>query len=182
MMIFGPLVPIKPDYFTTKSGAYNAFFMTSIEHYVGFISQKYDGNPRNIPFHNVHRDMLRLLKSLGMPSLMYASHMPQIFNKDIWREATEFFAPYLDQFIVGEWSTYFNFGQKNYPELFSNKLYEVMNWPHLDFALSSPGEYSFELVYQDDTIKCPYSEGQLFFGLPKLYVRNQEKINQEKIR
>lgn len=177
---FRPLKTIAPDYFHASTGVYNAFFMTSIEHYVGFISQKRDSNPRNVPFQRAHRDMLSLFKALEMPSLMYAAHMPQIYNKKIWAEATEFFAPFLDEFLVDEWSTYFNFGQCTYPSLFSNKLYEVMNWPNLDFGLALPNDHTFELIFQEDTIRCSYGEGEILEGLPKNFARNQDEVNQEK--
>lgn len=178
---YRPIRDIEEDFFKVASGRYNAYFMTSIEHYVGFISQGIDTNRRNVPFHKVHRDMLRLLKSLGMPSLMYASHMPQIVNKNIFHESVEFFEEMGKGFRLDEWSTYFNFGLSRYPDLFSNKLYETMCWPYLNFSLCSPNDYSFELYYQDDIIKSPYADGELFEDIPKLFSEDQDAVNHEKI-
>ncbi|MDK3159661.1 CDP-glycerol glycerophosphotransferase family protein [Kamptonema cortianum] len=177
---FRPLRRLDPGYFYASPGVHNAFFMTSIEHYVGFISQKRDPNARNVPFQRAHRDMLSLLKALGMPSLMYAAHMPQIYSKSIWAEATAFFGPFHDDFVLDEWSTYFNFAQHKYPAMFSNKLYETMNWPYLDFSLACPNEHTFELIYQNDTIRCPYSDGELFEGIPKYFIDQQDDVNEEK--
>jgi glycosyltransferase involved in cell wall biosynthesis len=178
---FRPIRTVEKSFFKPANGIYNAYFMTSIEHYVGFISQKADINPRNVPFHNAHRDMLHILKSVGLPSLMYAVHMPQIINKRILAESTKYFDRWSDRYRFDEWSTYFNFATFNYPDRFRTKLYETMCWPHLNFALCVPDKYTFELIYQDDTIKSPYDTGQIFEGIPKYFREDQDTINQEKI-
>lgn len=179
---YHPIKNINLGFFKNTYGQYNAYFMTSIEHYVGFISQKNDANIRNVPFHTVHQDMLKLFKSVGLPSLMYAAHMPQIINKRILKESTEYFSLFSNKYRIDEWSTYFNYAISKYPSKFNNKLYETMCWPHLDFALSVPNDYSFELIYQDDTIKSPYDEGGIFEGLLREFSADQDAVNAEKIR
>ena len=179
---YRPIKNIDLGFYKNNYGQYNAYFMTSIEHYIGFISQKNDDNVRNVPFHKVHHDMLRLFKSVGLPSLMYAAHMPQIINKRILRESAEYFSQYSDEFRIDEWSTYFNFAIVKYPNRFNNKLYETMCWPHLDFALAVPDDYAFELIYQDDTIKSPYDDDEIFEGLARDFSENQDAVNKEKIK
>lgn len=168
-------------YYNRASDVYNAYFMTSLEFYIGFIEQRRDPNIRNSAFHNVQYDMLKTFRRLGIPTLMYASHMPQLINKTIFRESVEYFKQNADGYSLDEWSSYFNFATHYYPNKFNQKLYETMCWPHLNFGLAIPNDFKFELIYQSDVIASPYLTSKIFAGIPEQFTPYQDKVNEEKI-
>lgn len=180
---YRPLKNIDASFFYDASRKiYNAYFMTSLEFYIGFIEQRRDPNRRNFAFHNAQYDMMKLFGKLGLPRLMYASHMPQVVDKSIFRESVEFFEKNSEGYSIDEWSSYFNFGSRFYPNRFNICLYETMCWPHQNFGLSIPNELSFELIYQEDVIKSPYSAGRIFANIPEAFTPYQDRVNSEKIK
>lgn len=175
-----PLTPISIEFFK-KNGVYNAYFMCTILQYISYISNINDTNYRNIPFYEIHYDMNDLFKKLNLPSLMYASHMPQIINKEIFKKSVIYFSDFSHTHTMDEWSTYFNYGSHFFSEKFNIKLYETMCWPHLNFEFTLPNNYSFELLYQNDTIVSTYSNGSIFSDISPAFSSDQDRKNAIKI-
>ncbi len=102
-----------------------------------------------------------LLRHLKYPTLAYSSHMPQLVNKKLLEESYAFFSKFSEKYALCEWSTYFNFCQKNYPEIFNKpRTYLTLCWPPLpgiwpDYIV--PKEYYFENYYPHN-----YTESGLF--------------------
>ncbi|RBP50993.1 hypothetical protein [Arenicella xantha] len=107
-----------------------------------------------------------LLSSLGLPTLSYASHMPQLVDRQIYLEACHFFEPYSIEFALCEWSSYFNYAAVKHPDLFdSPRPYLTLCWPEHPLAwtpLVRPDEYIFENYTPSlYTLNGPFSEESL---------------------
>ncbi len=82
------------------------------------------------PFDIGQQNTCRVLQSLNLPHLSYASHMPQIINKKIYAEAGECFDSYSSELSLCEWACYFNFALSRYSEEFmSPQPYRTLCWP-----------------------------------------------------
>lgn len=106
-----------------------------------------------------------LLRYLGLPHLSYASHMPQLINRKIFRESATYFEKYARKYPLCEWSTYFNYAHKHHASAFSKpEAYRTLGWP--DFPGTwpyyvRPAHFLFENYHPD-----MYASGALFEGLP----------------
>ena len=71
-----------------------------------------------------------VLEYHNLPQLSYASHMPQIINRDLFLEAADFFKVNAADQPLCEWSTYFNYALSHYPENFiAAQPYLTLCWP-----------------------------------------------------
>ena len=106
-----------------------------------------------------------LMRYLGLPHLSYASHMPQLINRKIFRESAAYFEKYAWKYPLCEWSTYFNYAHKHHASAFSKpEAYRTLGWP--DFPGTwpyyvRPAHFLFENYHPD-----MYASGALFEGLP----------------
>jgi len=124
------------------------------------------------------------LSHSGMPTLAYASHMPQIINKEIFIESADHFQPYAKEMSLCEWTTYFNYAQAKYPELFHEaEPYANMSWPdypNIWPEYVSPQEPKFENFYEH-----LYNKGDLFGGIDMIPTQGNldynRKLKQERI-
>ena len=187
-----PLRSIDKHYYVNTLGSgetlYNAYTVGSLSFWMKRAAGK---KAKDItPFDTSHISELALLTQLGMPSLMYSAHMPQIINKKILAESTNFLRQYEDEYTIEEWNTYFNFAAHNYPETFNSKIYETAIWPTNSTAFSLfPSKFTFENFYPPDFSHygkkvdvSPYRIGGVFDGLPTEFDANhQDEINSEKI-
>ncbi len=134
------------------------------------------GNPTSFDI-----GMKKTLKFMGAndyPSMMYASHQPQIIDKKIFNELTEKY-PDIITAGVDEWSTYFNYGVGTYPDKFDVVPYVSMCWPgaKTDWDLYVvPDEYVFENHY--DVL---YEKGRVFDGLSDRFEDDSTVLIKEKI-
>ncbi len=93
-----------------------------------------------------------VLQQLELPTLSYASHMPQIINRELFNKAYTFFDRAAKkagrQLPLCEWSTYFNYAHRHAPELFHPpRPFETLCWPEHPLAWPKafePTRYSFE--------------------------------------
>lgn len=105
-----------------------------------------------------------VLDYFHMPTLSYASHMPQIINKKIYMEATEKFLNQSKDFSLCEWSIYFNFAVSNHPDLFQKpEPYRTLCWP--DTYISWPQYVKAKSVLFENYYPDFYKPGGPFFGL-----------------
>lgn len=94
----------------------------------------------------------------NLEHLSYASHMPQIIDRDLFNEASTFFHSHSTQQPLCEWSTYFNFAANKYPERFQPaEAFVTLCWPEHPLSWQyyvEPAGYSFEnytpLLYQNE--------------------------------
>ena len=138
---------------------------------------KLNGKYRNYYFYDLEKWKYRLtdfdhgqrvtgilLRYLGLPHLSYASHMPQLINKEIFRESAVFFEKYAGKYPLCEWSTYFNYAHGYHSSEFSEpEAFRTLCWP--DFPGTwpyyvRPGHFLFENYHPE-----MYEPGALFEGL-----------------
>lgn len=117
------------------------------------------------------------LSENGYPTMMYASHQPQIIDKRIFNEMT---AEYPGVITSGldEWSSYFNYGVGTYPDKFDVVPYVSMCWPgaKTDWDLYVvPEEYAFENHYG-----MLYEKGRVFDGISDKFEDESENLVEEK--
>lgn len=135
------------------------------------------GNPTS--FDTGMKKSTNWLSENGYPTMMYASHQPQIIDKTIFNELT---AKYPDIITSGvdEWSTYFNYGVGTYPDKFNVVPYISMCWPgaKTDWDLYVvPPEFAFENHYS-----VLYEKGQIFDGFSDTFEDEVQEQTLEKIR
>ncbi len=76
-----------------------------------------------------------VLKHEGLDHLSYASHMPQIIDKELFLESTTFFKKYQNSHPLCEWSTYFNYASQKQPKKFYEaEPYLTLCWPEHPLA------------------------------------------------
>ncbi len=133
-------------------------------------------------FDKGQQNTFALLKYYGLPTLGYAAHMPQIISKKIYIEAFESFGNFSKKYSICEWTSYFNYGIKKYPDRFlTPAIYRTLCWPKLPGnwpLFVQPIHYNFENYYPD-----LYKSDGVFEGLSSLPVMdNYDLINIEKIQ
>jgi len=157
---YRPLYQIDLSFFI-RNGRYQAFYFYDLDRWPDVVREptSYD------------LSMLRtneFLKRNGYPNLQYASHMPQIIRKEWYLDLLREY-PGLEETGCDEWSTYFNYSVRHYPEAYDVRPYTVISWPELItswYLMVEPPEYTFENFYE-----FLYSEGRPFFGMDTTYHR-----------
>lgn len=105
-----------------------------------------------------------LLRYLGLPHFSYACHMPQLINKEIFKESAAYFEKYGGKYPLCEWSTYFNYAHGYHSSDFSEpEAFRTLCWP--DFPGTwpyyvRPAHFLFENYHPH-----MYAPGALFEGL-----------------
>ncbi len=118
------------------------------------------------------------LKENHYPCKHYASHMPQIINKQVFLELLERH-PDISTKGYCEWSTYFNYLQYAYPENVEVLPYRTLCWPGspTDWKLQVvPRDFLFENFYEES-----YQEGGIFEGFSTKFTEDITKENTQKI-
>lgn len=165
-----PMKSITLDHYK-QSGRYHSYYFYDLEDWrFGF--NEFDVGQQNT---------CQVLKYFGLPHLSYASHMPQIINRDIFLEMAEVFSNVSQDYAVCEWSTYFNYAQSKYPEKFHQPVpFQTLCWP--DFPTSWPHAVRPETYYFENFTADLYSIGQPFTGISTCFsTQYQDKHNLEKI-
>jgi len=149
-----PLVRIPLEHFKHR-GKYRLYYYYRLEKWYKRESE-YDSG-----LHNTYR----ILRDGGYPTLSFSSHMPQIYNKEFFARAVKAFDKVGMVKGIDEWSTYFNFCLKEFPEDFSSpEAFETLCWPALptDWPYDlRPKRFSFENFYPE-----LYGKKMLFHGIP----------------
>ncbi|MCR5719854.1 MAG: glycosyltransferase [Lachnospiraceae bacterium] len=164
--------------FFVREGKYTAF-------YCGLLTE-WRGTQHNES--SFDRSMFKcrdFLVENGLPAYMFDSHMPQIIDKELYREFMEAFPEACKKGEVSEWSGYFNYCINKYPEAFRIRPYVTLNWPgHLkDWNLSVvPDDFYFENYYEESYKESTfYKDKGVFFGLSKEWGEKSFSEGKEKI-
>jgi hypothetical protein len=132
-----PLKPITLDTFI-KDGRYRRYFFYDLA--------SWDSNQTKFDAGQIAT--YAVLQHERLEHLSYASHMPQIIDKDLFIEAGEFFAEHQKNHPLCEWSTYFNYASEKHPQKFHQpEAYTTLCWPEhpLSWKLFvAPNDFSFE--------------------------------------
>lgn len=137
-----PLKKIAIDYFIDyKTRRYNAYYFEDL-----FRWKRYGTS-----YDLAQTGNLEILRQYNHETRMYSSHMPQVINRDIYREMIDSYL--IDEYmVVDEWSTYFNYAISNYPKLFTKKIYQVVGWP------AHPNDWTPTYFQEKFTFKNHYEE------------------------
>ena len=65
----------------------------------------------------------------GYELLSYASHQPQVVDRELFREAVEWATADGGGATGCAWATYFNHAVTRYPTLFEKRVYRTLGWP-----------------------------------------------------
>ena len=121
---------------------------------------------------------LAVLQQLNLPHLAYASHMPQIIWRDLYRESNQFFDSYSKEFPLCEWATYFNYARHHHAQKFTSpEPYVTLCWPEHPLAwrvFCEPNQFLFE-----NYTRHLYQSGHVFSIL--IHTDNNELSAIEKI-
>ncbi|MBR4361685.1 MAG: glycosyltransferase family 4 protein [Ruminococcus sp.] len=167
---YRPLRTLTIDDFI-EDGCYKAFYCYDLNEWRGTY-----GKPTS--FDISMRKTRKFLRDNGYPTMMYSSHQMQMIDKRIFNEMTAKY-PALQTSGCCEWSTYFNYGLKTYPDMFKPVPYVTMGWPgaRSDWdVFVQPTEFLFENHY-----KALYEEGRVFAGTRDDFHENVAEENQRKI-
>ena len=167
---YRPLRTITPEVFI-RDGAYQAYYCYDLKKWTG-------AYPDLTSFDHQQHRTLAFLEEHNYPTLMYASHQPQVIDKRIYNEMTECYADMTDKGVC-EWAMYFNYAIAQYPSLFRCLPYLSMGWPGniTDWELwVQPSDLLFENHYSD-----LYQPGQVFAGLREDLHEATAEENQTKI-
>ncbi len=116
------------------------------------------------------------LRERKYPCYQFSSHMPQIINRSIYLEMLGKY-PEIKTEGLDEWSVYFNYMMKYYPEDLEIRPYLTMMWPGngTDWQmLVKPEKYMFENFYPEH-----YEKGGIFEGFSKEW---KDSIWEENLR
>ena len=107
---------------------------------------------------------LGVLQLLGMPTLAYGSHMPQVMTVEGWNRAFELSDGVGGGSLVDEWSLYFNINSVENPDQFGEprpfRTLAWPQWPHQWPFFVRPDPIRFENHYPEHE-----AEGGLFAEL-----------------
>lgn len=152
-----PMVDI-PLEFYKENGKYNSYYYHRLENWNRWES-RYDLGQHN---------SLEALKQRNLPTLSFSSHIPQIINKSFLKTVGQEFSHIATMNSLDEWSIYFNFCQKSFPQSFNEpRVFKTLAWPALpsDWPFEvQPAGFFFENFYGD-----LYGKNMIFEGLPTAY-------------
>ncbi len=163
---YRPLMPVTQECFI-RNGRYQAYYCYDLKDWRGTQDD----------YSSFDRSMFRtrdLLTEHRLPTLMYASHQPQIIDRRLYLEMLDAF-PGIEMTGDDEWSSYFDYCIAKHPDMFAAERFLSVSWPGSisDWRLTvQPKALVFENFY--DVL---YEDGQIFAGLSKTY--DAERFTQE---
>lgn len=155
---YRPLCNISSEVFV-KEGKYQVYYCYELKDWTGT-----SGNPTS--FDNCMFRTYEFLQMNHYPARQYSSHMPQVIDKRIFVEMLSNHKG-LEATGCDEWSTYFNFAQFHYPDMFDSVPYVSMCWPGAptDWNMQViPDKFLFENYYPEQ-----YKKGEFFEGFSEKY-------------
>ena len=162
---YRPLELIDITYFK-EDGKYHSYYFYDLKKWQGK-STTYDECLKNTQL---------ILSHFDFDALGFSSHQPQIIDKEVYLQATEFFEKADWNTSFCEWSIYFNFGLKRRQDLFHKpKAHHTMCWPPLPGLWAeyvTPSHYYFENYYPEH-----YTQGGLFENLKEWVEPDQQAAN-----
>jgi len=166
---YRPLQEI-PTAFFVENGKYKGYYCYDLTKWQGTIGHM-------TSFDYCMFRTKEFLLANGMPVRQYASHMPQIIDKRIYRELLNTYTG-IEETGVDEWGTYFNYLAAHYPENFESLPYVTMCWPgHFSDwnMMVKPEELLFENYYASS-----YEENGIFEGFEADYHEGILQDNERK--
>jgi len=134
---YRPLTMIDPALFR-EAGKYHSYYFYELAEWIN----------NETDFDIGQQNTYQVLKYLKYPHRSFASHMPQIINKEIFNESKKYFSTYSDRLGLCEWSTYFNYAHTRHAESFHPaQPYKTLCWPDCVTCWPrafEPDEYLFE--------------------------------------
>ena len=123
-----------------------------------------------------------ILRQLGIPEpLSYASHLPQLIDRDLYVEVATRLEHYAERYPLDEWSSYLNLAPRIEPARFADpEPFVTLGWP------SYPGEWPHEVtppryVFENHHPEL-YRDDGLYAGLPTgLDPDTADAVNLEKM-
>lgn len=101
-----------------------------------------------------------LLQYQNLPHLSYASHMPQIIDKQLFLAAVEFFKDFSQDQPICEWSSYFNYAATHHPgQFYEPRPYLTLCWPEHPLAWKRYVKQTAYL-FENFTPECYQRSGQ----------------------
>lgn len=167
---YRPLLPIDLSVFI-KDGRYQGYYCYDLEEWKGT-----QGNYTSFDYCMLAT--AQFARDYQYPSKMYASHMPQIIDKRVFKEMLKKH-PGIEETGADEWGTYFNYLQYHYPMDMDACPFVTLGWPGAatDWDMQViPKNYLFENYYQ-----ILYEDGRIFDGFSKQYHEGILRENIEKI-
>lgn len=163
---YRPLVKIDESKFKSDN-KYRSYFFYDLKEWKHKIT----------PFDKCLQNSQACLSEAELPTMAYSSHMPQIINKEIFKECIDFFKDKAKDQSLCEWSTYFNYAHTKYPGKFHKpEPYANIGWPdypNIWKEYVKPQEPFFENYYDH-----LYNHGDLFEGIDEV----EESNNLEEIK
>lgn len=170
--------PLKPLSLTTfkQDGKYRNYYYYELAQW---------NNCRTEFDYGQHRTYA-LLNQFNLPTLSYASHMPQIINRDLFLRAYTHFQRYSEKYGVCEWTTYFNYAvnhtrANNENRFHAAEPFTTLCWPEHPLAWELFVPVS-RLDFENFT-PALYQQNCVFAGINTTASNAHEQIqlNQEKI-
>jgi Glycosyltransferase len=167
---YRPMFPMGKEVFY-HNGKYIGYYFYMLGDWKGT-----GGNPTS--FDSSMFRTYEFLKDGKYPCYQFSAHMPQIINRNVYLEMLNRY-PEIRTEGLDEWSTYFNYMLKNYPEDIEIQPYMTLMWPgnSSDWQmLIRPEKYMFENYYSEH-----YEKGGIFEGFSKEWKENICEENLRKI-
>lgn len=165
---YRPMFPIGKEVFY-HNGKYMGYYFYMLAEWKGT-----GGNPTS--FDNCMFRTYEFLREGKYPCYQFAAHMPQIINRNVYLEMLDRY-PEIKTEGLDEWSTYFNYMLKNYPEDIEIRPYMTIMWPgnSSDWQMTvRPEKYIFENYYSEH-----YDKGGIFEGFSREW---KESVCEENLR
>ena len=170
-----PLKKIHFEFFISKNGCYNAYYFYNLMEW----------NYKNTAYDLGQHSTKSILTTKNYELFSYSVHAPQIINRKIFQEVAEKFFEIGLKKPIDEWSIYFNYAISSYPSLFSQNIFQTLNWPNTplswEYHFIPPG-YSFENYYEGEYSNELFKEETTFEE--KIEIKNKEirpYINSKKL-
>ena len=159
-----PLRPITIENYLNK-GRYRAYY------YYDLSAWRYGSSSFDVGQRNTYQ----VLKYYGLPCLSFASHMPQVINRQLYLESVDRFESISRRYALCEWSTYFNYAMSNYPDLFHDpQPYATLCWP--DGGRCWPKFVDPQAYLYENLIPDSYEKGGPFEGIPILFSPSEQGV------
>jgi len=170
-----PLEKIKLDQFMSSNNTYTGYYYQRLSR---ILPEKFQFRSYDVSL-QVTRQMLA---DRGITDgLVFSSHMPQVINQKIFIEACNFFNPIRYNYMICDWTMYFNYALKHYPQCFCCRPAPVICWP------MNPGMAATSLLAKNPIFENYYPEnyatGGMFHTLHRYASSDNDWLsqNQEKI-
>jgi len=164
-----PLQTIQPSVFVSE-GRYWAYYVGDLKHWQGSLTPT--------TFDSQQFAALKLLSAQALPTLQYSAHMPQVFDRAVYREVLTCF-PEMQDGSLDDASIYFNYATATYPDRFQKAPYVTLGWPEV-LGQWIPGAKRTSYLFEN-FIPENYQIGGMFDGLGALWGENAEEQQQTKV-